>query len=211
MYDKKDASFTDLPLSVDAHAAPDPPHNCAICARRGEEEMQAQGGSYIELGRLQALGSTGRLSTWGALRSCVQSKAPLALRSSLVCVLVIRSRLGCSYLSECRISRTCYYPKSSATSYVFFYVVCRTACFSHLFFSSQPVLHRRCATRRHARSVLCPTLGSRLLHGSMDRTWRRLLLLQVPLSGTFSCVMRRACAARGRHRDWMRNLCICAS
>jgi hypothetical protein len=82
--------------------------------------MQAQGGSYTELGRLQALWSTGRLSTWGALCSCVQSKAPLALRSSLVCVLVIRSRLGCSYLSECRISRTCYYPKSSATNYVFF-------------------------------------------------------------------------------------------
>jgi hypothetical protein len=190
MYDKKVASFTDLPLSVDAHAAPDPPHNCAICARQGEEEVQVQGGSYTELGRLLALWSTGRHSTWGTLRSCVQSKAPLALRSSLVCILVIRSRLGCSYLSECRISRTCYCPKSSGTSYILFYAVCRTAFFSHIFLSSQPVLHRRCTTRRHACSVLCPTLGSRLLHGFMDRTWPRLLLLQVPVSGTFSCVMR---------------------
>ena len=35
MYDK-DVLFT-------AHAAKDPPHNCTICARRGEEEMRAHG------------------------------------------------------------------------------------------------------------------------------------------------------------------------
>ena len=43
LYDKKDASFVDLPPPSDAHAASEPPHNCAICAQREEEEMQAQG------------------------------------------------------------------------------------------------------------------------------------------------------------------------
>jgi DNA (cytosine-5)-methyltransferase 1 len=43
LYDKKDASFVDLPPPIDAHAASDPPHNCAICAQREEEDMQAQG------------------------------------------------------------------------------------------------------------------------------------------------------------------------
>lgn len=43
LYDKKDASFVDLPPPTDAHAASEPPHNCAICARREEEEMQAHG------------------------------------------------------------------------------------------------------------------------------------------------------------------------
>jgi hypothetical protein len=43
LYDKKDASFVDLPPPVDADAASDPPHNCVICAQREEEEMQAQG------------------------------------------------------------------------------------------------------------------------------------------------------------------------
>jgi hypothetical protein len=43
MYDRKDASFKDLPPPFDAHAAADPPHNCATCARREEEETQARG------------------------------------------------------------------------------------------------------------------------------------------------------------------------
>jgi DNA (cytosine-5)-methyltransferase 1 len=43
LYDKKDASFVDLPPPSDAHAASEPPHNCAICVQREEEEMQAQG------------------------------------------------------------------------------------------------------------------------------------------------------------------------
>jgi hypothetical protein len=43
VYDKKDAPFTDLLPPVDAHAAADPPHNCAICVRREEEEMHARG------------------------------------------------------------------------------------------------------------------------------------------------------------------------
>ena len=43
LYDKKDASFVDLPPASDAHAASEPPHNCTICAQREEEEMRAQG------------------------------------------------------------------------------------------------------------------------------------------------------------------------
>ncbi|KAI9510780.1 S-adenosyl-L-methionine-dependent methyltransferase [Russula earlei] len=43
LYDKKDASFTDLPPPVDAHAAPDPPQNCSICARCEEEDIRAHG------------------------------------------------------------------------------------------------------------------------------------------------------------------------
>jgi len=40
LYDKKDASFLDLPPPVDPHAASDPPHNCTVCAQR---EIQAEG------------------------------------------------------------------------------------------------------------------------------------------------------------------------
>lgn len=43
LYDKKDASFVDLPSPSDAHAASEPPNNCTICAQREEEEMQAHG------------------------------------------------------------------------------------------------------------------------------------------------------------------------
>ncbi|KAH9973348.1 S-adenosyl-L-methionine-dependent methyltransferase [Lactifluus volemus] len=43
MFDKKDASFTDPPPLSDSYAAVDPPHNCALCARREEEETQARG------------------------------------------------------------------------------------------------------------------------------------------------------------------------
>lgn len=43
LYDKKDASFVDLPPPVDAHAALEPPNNCTICARREEEGIQARG------------------------------------------------------------------------------------------------------------------------------------------------------------------------
>jgi hypothetical protein len=43
LYDKKDASFVDLPPPVDAHAASEPPNNCTICARHEEEEVQARG------------------------------------------------------------------------------------------------------------------------------------------------------------------------
>jgi len=43
LYDKEDASFMDLPSPVDAHATLEPPHNCPICARREEEEIQTRG------------------------------------------------------------------------------------------------------------------------------------------------------------------------
>ena len=33
----------DLPSTVDAHAASEPPHNCPICARHEEEEIQTRG------------------------------------------------------------------------------------------------------------------------------------------------------------------------
>jgi hypothetical protein len=42
LYDKKDASFMDLP-PVDANVMPGTPHNCAICARREEEAIQVHG------------------------------------------------------------------------------------------------------------------------------------------------------------------------
>ena len=42
LYDKKDASFVDLPPPVDPHAASDPPHNCTSCAQREEKEVQAE-------------------------------------------------------------------------------------------------------------------------------------------------------------------------
>lgn len=42
-YDKKDASFVDLPPPVDPHAASDPPHNCTGCAQREEKEILAEG------------------------------------------------------------------------------------------------------------------------------------------------------------------------
>ena len=43
LYDMEDASFMDLPSPLDAHAASEPPHNCPICARREEEEIQMRG------------------------------------------------------------------------------------------------------------------------------------------------------------------------
>jgi hypothetical protein len=43
LYDKKDASFMNLPFPAYSNLALDPPHNCSVCARREEEEIQSHG------------------------------------------------------------------------------------------------------------------------------------------------------------------------
>ena len=55
IYDNKDASFTDLPLVVDTRVATDLPHNCAICARQGEVEMQVHGRIMRKVGAVSGV------------------------------------------------------------------------------------------------------------------------------------------------------------
>jgi hypothetical protein len=59
LYDKKDASFVDLPPPIDPHAASDPPHNCTICARRNEEGMQTQGRIIRRMGTVTRVAVNG--------------------------------------------------------------------------------------------------------------------------------------------------------
>lgn len=65
LYDKKDASFVDLPPPIDPYAASDPPYNCTICAQR-EADTQTQGRI---IRRICTVSGVGRRSTWETLCS----------------------------------------------------------------------------------------------------------------------------------------------
>jgi DNA (cytosine-5)-methyltransferase 1 len=72
LYDKKDASFVDLPIPSDAYAASEPPHNCAICAQREEVEMQAQGRIIRRAGSVTGVavhGATFHVGDYALLRA----------------------------------------------------------------------------------------------------------------------------------------------
>ncbi len=72
LYDKRDASFVDLPPPVDVHAASEPPHNCATCAQREEEEMQAQGRIIRRTGSITGVaihGTTYHVGDFALLRA----------------------------------------------------------------------------------------------------------------------------------------------
>jgi hypothetical protein len=76
MYDNKDASFTDLPLAVDTRVATDPPHNCAICARQGEVEMQVHGRIMRKAGAISGVAIHGSTFHVG-LCACACRARPL--------------------------------------------------------------------------------------------------------------------------------------
>jgi DNA (cytosine-5)-methyltransferase 1 len=72
LYDKKDASFVDLPPPIDAHAVSDPPNNCAICAQREEQEIQAQGRIIRKTGSVTGVavhGATFHVGDFALLRA----------------------------------------------------------------------------------------------------------------------------------------------
>ena len=59
LYDKKDASFVDLPPPIDPDAASNPPHNrTMICAQR-KEEMQMQGRILHRIGTVSGVAVNG--------------------------------------------------------------------------------------------------------------------------------------------------------
>ena len=143
MYDKKDASFTDLPLPVDAHAAADPPHNCAICARRGEEEMRTHGRIMRKAGAVTGVavhGSTFHVGDFALVRA-EQGPARIAQLVGVYSgdpIWVKVQLLGrMSDLAD-------LLPPDELRDEVYFsYIVCCTAYFSFFFFfSAPPVLHR---------------------------------------------------------------------
>jgi len=72
LYDKQDASFMDLPLPLNTHAALEPPHNCPICARREEEEIQTCGRVIREAGAVIGVavhGATFHVADFAFLRA----------------------------------------------------------------------------------------------------------------------------------------------
>lgn len=72
MFDKKDASFTDPPPPNVSYATADPPDNCAICACREEEEMQARGRIVRKAGLVSGVaihGSTFHMGDFALVRA----------------------------------------------------------------------------------------------------------------------------------------------
>ncbi|KAH9984055.1 S-adenosyl-L-methionine-dependent methyltransferase, partial [Russula compacta] len=72
LYDKKDASFMDLPPPIDAHITPDAPHNCIICARREEEQIKAHGRIIRKAGTVTGVaihGATFHVGDFAILRA----------------------------------------------------------------------------------------------------------------------------------------------
>jgi len=72
LYDKKDASFMDLLSPAYTHLALDPPHNCSVCARREEEEIQAHGRIVRVAGAVSGVsiyGSTFHVGDFALLRA----------------------------------------------------------------------------------------------------------------------------------------------
>ena len=136
MYDKKDASFTDLPLPVDAHAAADPPHNCAICARRGEEEMRAHGRIMRKAGAVTGVavhGSTFHVGDFALVRA-EQGPARIAQLVGVYSGDPIWVKV--QLLGRMSDLANLLPPDELRDEVYFSYIVCCTAYFSLFFFFS---------------------------------------------------------------------------
>ena len=205
-YDKTDASFTE-PLP--APPATDPPHNCAVCARREEEQIEAHGRIVRRDGGVVGVavhGTTFHIGDFALVRAEAGPSriAQLVGVFSSDPVLVKLQLLG-------RVSDLAdLLPPDELRDEVRLPPL--HAYISLWPFTASFVLYERVrgsASREPTRAVLRAAPRPHLRYGPLGDARPRALLLPLPLPTAAAYIVGRTRVARRGCRYRVRDVCVC--